>query len=93
MTPYYPWGLGDVIDPNKIIEKLLLSPKLSPSNNSIIEVTLNGSSFSKIESKNEKLSTLINKFSTQINKLSSFINKFSTLIKKDGNQLKNAEKQ
>ena len=35
--------LGNVIDPTQIIKKLLLSPKLSPSDNSIIEVTLNRS--------------------------------------------------
>ena len=33
--------LGDVIDPTKIIEKPLLSPKLSPSDNSIIGVPSN----------------------------------------------------
>ena len=33
--------LGDVINPTKFIEKPLLSPKLSTSDNSIIEVPLN----------------------------------------------------
>ena len=35
--------LGDVINPTQIIEKPSLTPKLSPSDNSIIEVPMNQS--------------------------------------------------
>ena len=49
--------LDDVIDPNKIIKKLYLQPKLLPSDNSIIGVTLNWSYIQFIFDKN-KLSIL-----------------------------------
>ena len=57
---------GYVINPTQIIEKTLLSLKLSPSDNSIIEVPSNRSCIQftfKIESKNNKLLTLIDKLS------------------------------
>ena len=77
--------LGYVIDPAKILKKPLLSHKLSPSDNSIIEVPLNWSYIQllpKMKSKIYLFSTFLEKFSTFLDNFSTLINNFLTFINK-----------